>query len=72
MSPAFPYAAIYGERCILSVANNTRADAREFLLEAAGRVRTHVQAFAFEQANEALIALKHDAIRGAAVLLAPA
>jgi propanol-preferring alcohol dehydrogenase len=69
--PSFPYAAIYGERSVLSVANNTREDARDFLAEAPGRVRTHVQPFAFEQANEALIALKHDAIRGAAVLLAP-
>jgi propanol-preferring alcohol dehydrogenase len=52
------------------VANNTRDDAREFLAEAVGRVRTHVQPFAFEEANEALLALKEDAIRGAAVLLA--
>ena len=69
--PSFPYAAIYGERVVLSVANNTRADARWFLAEAPGRVRTHVEPFAFEQAPEALIALKHDAVRGAAVLLAP-
>jgi len=69
--PSFPYAAIYGERVVLSVANNTRADAREFLAEAPGRVRTRVEPFAFEQAPEALIALKHDAVRGAAVLLAP-
>jgi propanol-preferring alcohol dehydrogenase len=69
--PSFPYAAIYGERCVLSVANNTRADARDFLAEAPGRVRTHVEPLAFERANEALVALKHDAIRGAAVLLAP-
>jgi propanol-preferring alcohol dehydrogenase len=70
--PSFPYAAIYGERCVLSVANNTREDARDFLAEAPGRVRTHVQPFAFEHVNEALIALKRDAIRGAGVVLAPA
>jgi len=69
--PSFPYAAIYGERVVLSVANNTRADARDFLAEAPGRVRTRVEPFAFERAPEALIALKHDAVRGAAVLLAP-
>ena len=69
--PSFPYSWIYGERMVRSVANNTRADGVEFLLEAARvPVRTHVQTFLFEQANEALIALKHDAIRGAAVLLA--
>ena len=68
--PSFDYALIYGERMIRSVANNTRADGREFLLEAARiPVRTHVQTFAFDQVNEALIALKHDAIRGAGVIV---
>lgn len=68
--PSFDYSLIYGERTIRSVANNTRADGQEFLLEAARiPVRTHVQAFLFGQANEALIALKNDAIRGAGVLL---
>lgn len=67
--PSFDYSLIYGERLVRSVANNTRADGQEFLLEAAGiPVRTHVQMFTFDQANEALIALKHDAVRGAAVL----
>ena len=68
--PSFDYSLIYGERVLRSVANNTRADGREFLVEAARiPVQTHVQTFAFEEANDALIALKHDAIRGAAVLL---
>jgi propanol-preferring alcohol dehydrogenase len=68
--PTFDYSLIYGERMIRSVANNTRADGREFLLEAARiPVITQVQAFSFAQANEALIALKNDAIRGAGVLL---
>ena len=67
--PSFEYSLIYGERMIRSVANNTRADGREFLLEAARiPVHTHVQTFPFDQANEALIALKNDAIRGAGVL----
>ena len=67
--PSFDYSLIYGERMMRSVANNTRADGQEFLLEAASiPVRTHVQTFPFDQANDALIALKHDAIRGAGVL----
>lgn len=67
--PSFDYSLIYGERIIRSVANNTRADGREFLLEAARiPVRTHVQTFSFDQVNEALIALKNDAIRGAGVI----
>jgi alcohol dehydrogenase, propanol-preferring len=70
--PQFPYALLYRERCVRSVANNTREDGREFLAEAAAcQVRTHVQGFSLEQANEALIALKHDAIRGAGVLQMP-
>jgi alcohol dehydrogenase, propanol-preferring len=67
--PSFDYSLIYGERVIRSVANNTREDGRDFLQEAAEiPVRTHVQTFALEDANDALIALKHDAIKGAAVL----
>ena len=68
--PAFDYSLIYGERVVRSVANNTRVDGREFLAEAARiPVRTHVETFNFDQANEALIALKTDAIRGAGVLV---
>jgi propanol-preferring alcohol dehydrogenase len=67
--PSFDYRLIYGERTLRSVANNTRADGREFLLEAARiPVRTHVQTFSFDQANDALLALKNDAIAGAGVL----
>lgn len=68
--PSFDYSLIYGERMIRSVANNTRADGQEFLVEAARiPVRTHVETFEFQRANDALIALKNDAIRGAAVLV---
>jgi len=67
--PSIDYSLLYHERSIRSVANNTRADGHEFLLEAANiPVRTHVQTFRLEDANDALIALKHDAIKGAAVL----
>ncbi|MFN2532335.1 MAG: zinc-dependent alcohol dehydrogenase family protein [Pyrinomonadaceae bacterium] len=68
--PSFDYALLYDERVVRSVANNTRDDGHEFLKEAAAiGVRTHVQTFGLADANEALIALKHDAIRGAAVLV---
>jgi propanol-preferring alcohol dehydrogenase len=67
--PAMEYALLYGERIIRSVANNTREDGRAFLEEAARcNVQTHVEVFPLSRANDALIALKHDAIRGAAVL----
>ncbi len=68
--PSFEYALIYGERAIRSVANNTREDGKEFLAEAARiPVITHVEKFPFAQANQALIALKDDSIKGAGVLL---
>lgn len=68
--PGFDYSLIYGERVVRSVANNTRVDGREFLAEAARiPVRTHVETFNFDQANEAMIALQNDAIRGAGVLV---
>jgi propanol-preferring alcohol dehydrogenase len=68
--PSFDYSLIYGERVVRSVANNTREDGREFLLEAASiPVRTHTETFSFNQANDALIALKTDSIRGAGVLI---
>lgn len=68
--PEFGYDLIYGERVIRSVANNTREDGREFLAEAAAiPVKTSVQAFSLAEANDALMALKHDAIRGAGVLM---
>jgi propanol-preferring alcohol dehydrogenase len=67
--PAMPYDLIYGERVVRSVANNTRADGRDFLLEAARLpVRTHTEIFPLAEANRALLALKSDAIRGAGVL----
>ena len=68
--PEFEYQLLYGERQIRSVANSTREDGREFLAEAAGiPVKTSVQTFPLEAANDALIALKNDAIRGAGVLV---
>lgn len=68
--PSLDYGLLYGERVIRSITNNTRADGLEFLQEAVSiPVQTHVQAFPFEAANEALRALKEDAIKGAGVLV---
>lgn len=71
MSPIPPldYALLYHERIVRSVANNTRQDGEEFLRTAAGiPVRTETRMFALAEVNAALNALKHDAIRGAAVI----
>ena len=68
--PDFPYQDIYWERVIRSVANNTRGDGREFIEEAvSAQSQTHTETFPLSRANEALLALKHDAIKGAGVLV---
>jgi alcohol dehydrogenase, propanol-preferring len=69
--PEFDYdRLLWGERQIRSVANMTRADARDFL-QLASRIglRPKVTAFPLDQANEALEAVKQDAVDGAAVIL---
>jgi len=67
--PSFPYEILWGERMVRSVANLTRKDAEEFLaLAPQVPVRTEVQRFPLEQANEALAALREGRVRGAAVL----
>jgi len=68
--PEFHYRDIYWERVIRSVANNTRADGREFIAEAVeANIQTHTEIFPLADANEALLALKQDAIKGAGVLV---
>ena len=67
--PPIEYPWIYGERVVRSVANSTREDARELLRDAAlVPVRSRVQVYGLEQANEALLDLKEDRVRGSAVL----
>jgi propanol-preferring alcohol dehydrogenase len=68
--PAFPYALLWGERTVCSVANLTRQDGEE-LLALARRVplRTEVETFRLEEADEALARLRSGRIRGAAVLV---
>lgn len=68
--PPLDYARhLFNEKELVSVTANTRRDAAEFL-ELAARipVKTHTVAMPLEQANEALRMLKHDEIKGAAVL----
>jgi propanol-preferring alcohol dehydrogenase len=69
--PQFDYdSLLWGERQLRSVANMTRADARDFLALAAQiGLQPKVTVFPLDQANEALIAVKNDAIDGAAVIV---
>lgn len=68
--PAFPYALLWGERQVCSVANLTRRDGIEFLgLAPQVPIRTEVISFPLEQANEALRQLRQGQFQGAAVLV---
>lgn len=67
--PSFPYAWLWGERSLRSVANLTRRDGEEFFeLVRQAPPQAQVRAFALEQANEALDQLRRGAFQGAAVL----
>lgn len=68
--PAFPYADLWGERHILSVANLTREDGTTFL-EVAARagLRTVVTPYPLSEANRALHDLRTGKVEGAAVLI---
>ena len=67
--PSFPYAELWGERSLSSVANLTREDGREFLaLAPQVPVRIQVQEYPLERANEALDDLRSGRLVGAAVL----
>ncbi len=67
--PAFPYALLWGERSVRSVANLTRRDGEEFMaLASRAHLRTSVHRYALAQANEALRDLRKGAFEGAAVL----
>ncbi|MBC7313836.1 MAG: zinc-dependent alcohol dehydrogenase family protein [Rhizobium sp.] len=68
--PQFPYAILWGERQVLSVANLTRADAVEFLeLAPRAGVTTTTTVYPLERANEALADLRAGRFQGAAVLV---
>jgi propanol-preferring alcohol dehydrogenase len=68
--PAFPYEILWEERSLRSVANLTRADAREFLaLAPQAGVRTTVVTMPLAAANEALASLRQGELTGAAVLI---
>ena len=68
--PSFPYAWLWGERQIVSVANLTRADGERFMQVAAKiPLKSAVKTYPLERANEALADLRAGAFEGAAVLV---
>jgi alcohol dehydrogenase, propanol-preferring len=68
--PSFPYADLWGERSITSVANLTRRDGKEFF-DIAPRVpvETKTETFPLEQANTALDRFRSGKLKGTAVLM---
>lgn len=68
--PSFPYAILWGERVVRSVANLTRKDAHDFLaLAPRVGVRTQVTTYPLSEANQALDDLRGGRFQGAAVLI---
>jgi propanol-preferring alcohol dehydrogenase len=71
--PNFPYAILWEERQVISVANLTRADAREFFgvvpeMVRAGKLKIETRRYRLDQANAALDDLRGGKLQGAAVL----
>jgi propanol-preferring alcohol dehydrogenase len=67
--PRFPYALLWGERHVCSVANLTRRDGLEFIALAPRiPIRTHIVEFPLSRANDAVAAVRRGTISGAAVL----
>jgi propanol-preferring alcohol dehydrogenase len=68
--PEMPYDLIYGERTLRSVANLTRQDGMEFLrLASEIPIRSSVTHYPLEDANQALLDVKHSRLNGEAVLV---
>ncbi|MBP1843300.1 propanol-preferring alcohol dehydrogenase [Rhizobium petrolearium] len=68
--PQMPYALLWGERKVASVANLTRDDAMEFFpIAAAANVKTHTVVYPLAEANKALDDLRGGRLSGAAVLV---
>jgi propanol-preferring alcohol dehydrogenase len=69
--PQFDYdSLLWGERQIRSVANMTRADAKDFLEVAANiGIKPQVTSFPLEQAQQALDAIKEESVDGSTVIV---
>jgi alcohol dehydrogenase, propanol-preferring len=68
--PSFPYDLLWGERVVRSVANLTRRDGTEFLdLARRASIRALTTRFPLDRANEAIDAVRHGGLEGAAVLV---
>ena len=68
--PSFPYALLWEERQVMSVANLTRNDAHEFLsIAPQAGIKCEITRYPLARANEALSDLRDGRLQGAAVLI---
>jgi len=68
--PEFPYSLLWGEREVRSIANLTRKDGEAFLdIAPRAGVKTEIETFSLESANEAMQRVRSGRVRGAAVLV---
>lgn len=67
--PGFDYSLIYPEKCLTSIAHTTRANVSAFLDVASEfKIKTQVNLYKLEGANEALLAIKNSLVSGSTVL----
>lgn len=67
--PGFEYSGIYPEKTLTSIAHTTRANVREFLKIAGDfKIKTYVNEYELEQANQALLDIKNSSVSGSTVL----
>jgi len=68
--PGFDYSYIYPEKTLTSVAHTSRQNVREFLkLAGEFKIKTHINEYRLEEANNALLNIKHSKISGSSILV---
>lgn len=68
--PGFPYSYIYPEKCLTSIAHTTRKNVQEFLgIASQFKIRTQYNEYKLEQANQALLNIKHSKVSGSTLLM---
>lgn len=67
--PGFPYSYIYPDKCLTSIAHTTRMNVQEFLKIAEEfKIKAHCNEYTLEEANQALLNIKHSRISGSTLL----
>ncbi len=67
--PGFEYSSIYPEKCLTSIAHTTRENVQAFLKVASEfKIRTQINPYDLEEANQALLNIKNSKVSGSTVL----